>query len=257
MKQLVRTVAVVAVAGGCALKGDVRRVEQQLAEFREETARADTARAVTLQRIATSLDRINDDIIDSLRVQQNALLSLRGDVRSELTEVQRQLVAILELAGMSQTRLAELRRELDGRASPAPSGVSDGQAEAYSGSEPSADELWSLGRQQQAQGSPQSARIAFQKLVRDYPQHERASDALYQIGETFGSDQPDSASTAWEGVVSAYADSRVAPRALYSLGLMYERLGDERAARLQYQRVVNGYPRSDEADLARSKLGNS
>jgi TolA-binding protein len=94
-------------------------------------------------------------------------------------------------------------------------------------------------------------------LVQDYPDHERAPDALYQIGETFGSDEPDSASAAWEGVVSAYPDSRVAPRALYSLGLMYERLGDERAARLQYQRVVNGYPRSDEADLARTKLGSS
>lgn len=256
MRQVGRTVAVVLVAGGCALKGDVRRVEEQLAEFREETARADTARAVTLQRIAASLDRINDDIIDSLRVQQSALLNLRGDVRSELTEVQRQLVAILELAGMSQTRLAELRRELDDGAIVGPSGATESPADA-SGAEPSADELWSLGRQQQAQGSPQSARIAFQKLVQDYPDHERAPDALYQIGDTFGSEEPDSASAAWEGVVSAYPDSRVAPRALYSLGLMYERLGDERAARLQYQRVVNGYPRSDEADLARAKLGSS
>ena len=40
------------------------------------------------------------------------------------------------------------------------------------------------------------------------------------------------------------------------MGLDAERRGDIAAARLLYQRVVAGYPRSDEADLARARLNN-
>ena len=41
---------------------------------------------------------------------------------------------------------------------------------------------------------------------------------------------------------------------LEELGLLYERLGDLATARLHYNRVIVGYPDSDEALLAREKL---
>jgi len=44
------------------------------------------------------------------------------------------------------------------------------------------------------------------------------------------------------------------PSALYKLGLLAERRGDKPAARTYFARVIAGYPRSDEANLARDKL---
>ena len=45
-----------------------------------------------------------------------------------------------------------------------------------------------------------------------------------------------------------------APAALYNLGLLNERASKNAAARDAYQRVVQSYPKSDEAALARDRL---
>jgi TolA-binding protein len=65
---------------------------------------------------------------------------------------------------------------------------------------------------------------------------------------------PDSAAQAYERIAKEHPSSPRAPAALYKLGLMAEQRSDQRAARLYYNRVVAGYPHSEEAALARTKL---
>jgi len=50
------------------------------------------------------------------------------------------------------------------------------------------------------------------------------------------------------------SDFAAAPSALYKLGYLAEQRGDKAAARTYYARVIAGYPRSPEANLARDKL---
>jgi len=54
--------------------------------------------------------------------------------------------------------------------------------------------------------------------------------------------------------VKQFPNSPRAPSALYKLGLLAEQRNDKAAARTFFKRVVAGYPRSDEANLARDKL---
>jgi TolA-binding protein len=77
---------------------------------------------------------------------------------------------------------------------------------------------------------------------------------VYFIGEAWGTAEPDSAAAAYERVARDWPDSPRAPAALYKLGLLAEQRGDAAQARTFYQRVLNGYPRSEEAALAREKL---
>jgi tol-pal system protein YbgF len=116
--------------------------------------------------------------------------------------------------------------------------------------------LYSVSLQQLRRGSPNTARLGFLTLLADFPDHPRASDAQFFIGETWEESEPDSAAAAYELVIRNHPDSRHAPTALYRLGLMAERRGDRRAAQVYYSRVIAGYPRSEEAQLARTKLGN-
>ena len=51
-----------------------------------------------------------------------------------------------------------------------------------------------------------------------------------------------------------YRQSARAPAALYNLGLLAERRKDSAKAKEAYQRVVQKYPQSDEAALARDRL---
>lgn len=241
---------------GCALKGDVRRVERGLQEFRAETSASDSARAEQLEQILAFQQRA----LDSLYVLVRRLAMFQGDMRTDITEVQRQLVQIQELTGQSQQRLTELRTRLERRDEAETLAVPledqrAGRAGQPGGVDLGAQQLYDLALQQLRRGSPQTARAGFRKLLQDFPRHPLAGDAQFFIGESWEEASPDSAGAAYELVIRGHPDSRHAPTALYRLGLLAERRGDRRAAAVYYQRVVTGYPRSEEAQLARTKLG--
>ncbi len=253
---------------GCALKGDVRRVEAQVQQLTAESARADSTRVAQLEHVIA--------LLDSLVFEQRRIATAYGDMRSDMTEVQRQLLQIQELAGQSQARLSELRSQIQMRQDPLaqspadplspppaqPTGPTRGAAPAQqrppapSGPTLSAQELYDLSLQQLRRGSPETARAGFRKLLQDYPNNALAADAQFLIGESWDQTNADSAKAEYELVVQKYPDSRRAPAALYKLGLNAERRGDLEGARLYYLRVVSGYPRSDEAELARAKLNS-
>ena len=255
-------VAVTSVAlSACALKGDVRRVEQQVLELRTEMARADSARADFVDFTLQEIIALQRQVLDSLDAQDRQLAMFRGTIRSDITEVQRQLMQIQELTGQSQQRLSELGGRLADRervqvvvvpqdgsdttaATPPPSG----------GAQSSVDEVYQLGVSLLNRGSPQTARTAFQQLLQQYPDHERAQDAQFHLAESWEGSDPDSAVATYELVVQNYPNSPRAPTALYRLGLLAEQNGDMEAAQVYYTRVVSGYPQSDAAVLARTKL---
>jgi tol-pal system protein YbgF len=252
----VLTLAAVTLSG-CALMGDVRRVERQLvamqAAMAAEHAREDSLRAAEVARVIALLAAVQD----SLAAQSRALTVVRGELRSDLTDVQRQLVQVQELTGQSQQRLSDLRTQLEQRGREpvpvAPTGPDSARA-AATAALPGPDQLFDLALQQLRRGSPATARAAFQQFLQAYGTHARVPDALYFLGETWGSSNPDSAAQAYEAVVRSHPNSARAPGALYKLGLLAEQRGDRDAARGYYQRVLSGYPRSEEASLAREKL---
>jgi len=246
--------AVCALAlSACALKGDVRRVEDQVSQLRRETARADSARAASLQRLLDQVSALQQVVLDSLAGQQRRLALAQGELRGDLTDVQQQLVQIQELMGQSQQRLSELRGQIDQRREVG-AGTGGDTAGGSASSGPGAEQLYDLAVRQLRAGSPGTARQALYKLLQDYPQHDRLPDALFQLGESWAGVNADSATHAYERVAREYPSSPRAPAALYKLGLLAERRGDHAAARVYYQRVVAGYPHSDEAALARTKL---
>src|SRR5262245_81805 len=114
--------------------------------------------------------------------------------------------------------------------------------------------MYDASLQQYRRGSLSTARLGFREFLRLYPTNDRAADALFYIGETFATENADSAAAVYQQVVKAYPNSPRAPAALYKLGLLAESRGNKQGARTYYQRVIAGYPRSDEANLARDKL---
>jgi tol-pal system protein YbgF len=249
------------LCSGCALRGDVRKVELQVEALRAEMTRSDSARRVERD----SLARVLVAVQATISAEQNALVQIRGDIRSDLQAVQQQLMALQELTGQSQQRLSELRSRLSNPA-PAPPPPADtttgGGAPASTvpatpsggtGS-PGPDQMYDLTMQQYRRGSFTTARLGFREFLRLYPNDERASDALYFVGESFAPESPDSASAVYQDVVKRFPNSPRAPSALYKLGLLAQQRGDKAGARTFFARVLAGYPRSDEANLARDRL---
>ena len=235
---------------GCVNKGDLQRVQDDIALFKAETARRDSARAAQL----TEMIRVQQRIMDSLTTSRRAVGQLRGDLASDLYNIQQQLVQLQELTGQSQQRLSELRTQLEARGEQIASTVPGDTTRPGASSAASADQMYEASLAQLRRGSTSTARLGLREMLRVYPTSERAGDALYFIGQSFAAENPDSAAAYYEQVVQKYPQSSRAGSALYNLGLLAERRKETRKAREAYQRVVQRYPQSDEAALARDRL---
>ena len=241
----------------CATSGDVRRVQNEVALLRAESARQDSTRGARLAEII----RLQQRILDSLGL---SVRSLRGETQQDLYNIEQQLVQLQELTGQSQQRLTELRTQLEARqaeitaasAAPPPSTGGDTTRAAVPAPAPaaSADEMYEASVAQLRRGSTATARTGLRQLLQNYPTSERAPDAIYFLGQSFAAENPDSAAAYYKQVVDRYPQSPRASAALYNLGLLAERRKDVAGAKDAYQRVVRQYPRSGEAALARDRL---
>lgn len=253
--------------GGCATRGDVRRLEDAVLLLRAEQARRDSTQLVVLGELQ-SINRATGDSVASLRAQ---VAQIKGDISGDLYNLAQQLVQVQELTGQSQQRLTELRTQLEARgeqmstAAPAPAPgagptTSGPTAAGDSGTAPAggptADQIYQASLEQLRRGSVNTARSGFRELLRRYPQSARAADAVYYIGESFAANQPDSARGYYQQVVDKYAATPRAATALYKLGLLAEQRRDLSGARAFYTRITTAYANSDEAALARDRLGS-
>jgi tol-pal system protein YbgF len=245
----------VGLAGGaaCASPGEVKRVQNDVAVLRAETARQDSVQSARLAEVIRSQQRL----MDSLEATRLAVRNLRGATQQDFYKVEQQLVQLQELTGQSQRRLSEMRTQLEAREAQISGGggaPGDTTARPDAAATASADQIYEASVAQLRRGSTATARTGLRQLLQNHPTSERVPDALYFMGQSFAAENQDSAAAYYNLVVQNHAQSPRAPAALYNLGLLAERRKDTAEARDAYQRVVQRYPRSDEAALARDRL---
>jgi tol-pal system protein YbgF len=94
---------------------------------------------------------------------------------------------------------------------------------------------------------------AFEQFIQTYPTSDNLANAYYWIGEVkLAQQQLDSAKVAFETVVSQFVGHRKRPDALYKLGVVMDRLGDAAAQQSSFKQLLNEYPKSSAAGLARN-----
>jgi len=222
--------------------------------LRADTRRSDSASAAQLRQILV----LQQQMMDSIAATRRSLNEMKGGVSNDLLAVQQQLLQLQELTGQSQRRLTELRSQLEARgesmgAAPVPAAPADSGA-APPAAAASAQQMYDASLAQLRRGSAATGRAGLREMLQAYPKSELVPDALYFVGQSFSSENPDSASAYYRKVVYEYPKSSRAPAALYGLGLLAERHGNKADARDAYNQLLKSYPKSDEAALARDRL---
>ena len=120
-------------------------------------------------------------------------------------------------------------------------------------SPPTADDAYEAAMGAFQRGSLATARSGFQEFLRIAPNDRRAAEAQFYIGETYARD-PDAAIAAYQRVVDRYPTSPRAPGALLRIAKLEIARGDRTQARAHLNQILRSYPRSDEADEARTQL---
>lgn len=238
---------------GCATKSDVDRLSEEVVRLR-----------VRQDSLGAAVRGMESSLATQLQEQRTALLTARGDLSRQLDDMERQLVQIQELLGQSQAVLRGLRERTETRspAAETPSGMQprdttrqpegmEGEPAAGSGA---AGDLYEAAIEQFRRGAYLTARSGFEEFLAAYPAHELAPQAQFHIAETFRAEGDNARSIReYNRVVELYPNSSAAPTALYKAGLVQTEQGNKDLACQYFQRVLAGFPRSDEARLARDQ----
>jgi tol-pal system protein YbgF len=230
--------AVVALSA-CATKGDIRNLQTDMIRMQHHQ-----------DSVLVEIQRQNRLLLDSIRQTMALTVDARGTTANQLRQFEQNLTRFGELVSQImgtlnriEQRLTALEQRPGGSAAVSRSGGG------------SATEYYDTGIQMMAANSFATARMAFQQLVQEFPEHERAPDAQFQIGETFYREQQwDDAYAALEAVAENWPQAPRARAALFRAGAIAEERREVPRARGYYNRIVQGYAGTDEARQAQARL---
>jgi tol-pal system protein YbgF len=229
-----------AAVSGCAMKSDVRMLQTEMMRMQQHQ-----------DSVLLEIQRQNRLLLDSVRTTISLTVDARGTTANQLRQFDQSLARFGELVGQVMGTLNRIDQRL--AALEQRPGVGAGAGSPSAGG--SADEYYTTGMEMMQQGSYATARMAFQQLVQEFPQHERAPDAQFQLGQAFYHEgQFTEAYAALELVAAQWSDAPRAAEALFRAGEIAEGRREFAKARAYYQRVTQAYPRSDAARLATQKL---
>ena len=121
------------------------------------------------------------------------------------------------------------------------------------------DELWQKVEQSRATGNFDSTIQVCQMVVREYPNGQKASAALYLLGETYQNGKHDyhTAINYYQAFVKKYPDLNSTPVAMFIIGFIYNNnLQKIDSARIAYQEFVTKFPNHELASSAKFELEN-
>jgi tol-pal system protein YbgF len=107
------------------------------------------------------------------------------------------------------------------------------------------------------EGDFESSREGFQKFISLFPQSENADNAQFWIGETYYREAwYEKAILEFEAVKKKYPKGNKIPSALLKQGMSFQQLKEDANARLILEELINRFPKSSEADIAKKILQN-
>lgn len=235
-----------------AANKDIERLALQIAAVQGQLAELQRAAEETRKELRR---------LTELIAEQNAL------VARSATDNRQQDEAVMASFRDLHDRVAELSETLDALKlsgfMPLPPTAAD--ASAATGADaaqaaplapaPAPRELYSQAYADYARGNYDLAIQGFTEYLKNYPGTDFTDNAQYWIGEClYGKKQYEDAIDAWNVLFRDYASSDKLPDARVKKGMALERLGRRSQALVEYRYVVDRYPSSQAARIARERL---
>ena len=242
---LIALVALFPLAG-CATKADVRDLQDSILELHAQQ-----------NALLRELQRDQDAMADSLQLVTRGMLDFRGETLRRVTNMEDHLLRIQELTGLSQQQLSTLRDELDRDRALSTLGTGGGPGGFQFQDAPAgvAEDVYFAALAQFQRGGLTTARMGFEDVVENYPNDPLAPEARYLLADILVQEgQVAPAIAAFLAIPEFHPAAPRVPDALYRAAMLHVQEGDRAAARPLLERVVNTWPDSGAADLAREAI---
>ncbi len=233
------------------LESDFRSLSTGVEEYKEflkkPSKEVDRIRLDTEGRLRTLEDR-EKTTEERDRVQESKLKETEGklkEMEGKLKETEDRLKGLEGKITALASKQAESERAASAKEVPTEfKGISTGMGDIYKDS-----------YETFYKGDLVGARKKFEAFLRQYPNTELSDNAQFWIGETYYLKKDyERAILEYEKAIVKYPEGDKIPAALFKQALAFLELGDKTNARTLLRRVIEKYPRSDQAEMARKRL---
>lgn len=270
------------ILSGCALQRDVMTLDDRLAQAERRYTEADQKNKkleATLEEYRNAREQ-NDKELRSKTAGQNATIEeLQEEIRilkgkleetdyllkqkinsfAELSEKREiKLESIDKTTSLNKDRIERLEQYLNfestaqiQKGQPV-SNIPSGKQAKHKLSE---NEVYTSAKQAYDKGDLNAAREGFQKLLKEFPKSENADNAQFWIGEIYYREKwYEKAILEYQTVIEKYPKGNKVTASLLKQGFAFFNLGDKSNARLILSELIKKYPKSNEAKIAERKL---
>jgi tol-pal system protein YbgF len=262
MKKLLLCLAVgIVLMAGCATRQDVITLDRRTVSLEQKYADLESKYTATREDLS-SLGADRDENYQSfsdykaeMRAEfqryKRELQLLNGRVDEEDHRLERHIADMTARLDALEQRLAKLETGVDTQPPAAGSAPATSQEEAPS----EALTLYAKGKKRFDNEDYSGARNAFESLLKKFPQSDQADNAQFWIGETYYRENWfEKAILEYQKVIENYPKGNKVPAALLKQGMAFTQLGDKENARLIFKELIDRFPRSTEAKIAAQKL---
>ena len=265
-------VALITATGCLATQGSVRTLQDEIRASRSQLAqndsailRAEESRRREIAALSANIDRLND----SVRVLTTRLALFQANAAGQFDFMGQQVIKIEAVLSQNtrdiqdqRTQLAALREQgVSGATAPVstspPAGATPdtSQRPSATGGAPGPATMFTSAVEEYRKGSYRTARSGFEDLIKTYPDYDQNARAQVYIGDSFKSEgNTTAADSVYQLVETRYPNSPDVAGALWRRGRMLWDANKKGEARIVLNRLINKYPQSDEAALAKDLM---
>ena len=277
VKWLLALVSIFVVAG-CALQDDIIILEERLIVLERQNQTLQQQQQSLQQQLQREMERLGQDSQQSeksirtnyasmnadMNRMQEELRGLNGRIEELDYRINRELKDIGPLSrkvdemsvstARSEQRVTQLEQYLnfDGTRKPELTKDTGPAAEAAPASD---QKMYDDAKRAFDNGELDKARQGFALLIKTFPQSGNADNAQFWIGESYFREKwYEKAILEYQTVLEKYPKGNKVPAAMLKQGLAFLKLGDKSNARLILKELQKKHPNSNEARIAAQKL---
>jgi len=245
-----------------ALDKKVARQRKEVQEVRQKQADLETqvdAVKADMQRLGGTVEegkhysqKASDDVI----ALQETLTTHIGKNDQEVHQLQEEVAMIKTMLGMKVTEPSaapDLKLREDFPPAAAPVSPPANLANVAGSVDP--EELYNSAYSKLTKGDYKGAREEFKKFLELFPQTEYSDNAQFGIGEAYYKEKKyEEAILEYEEVVKKFPQGNKLPDAMLKQAFSFIALNDGNSAKLLLQKIIERFPASEQAEIARAKL---
>ena len=201
-----------------------------------------------LKKPSKEMDQLKENIAfrtKALEDKENILEEKDKNLEERMKGIEERLKGVEAKIGQLATKQSEIEGSLRAKeASVEPKGVSTRTGDLYK----NAYETYQ-------KGDYEGSRRKFEAFLKQYPNTELSDNAQFWIGETYYAKKDyEKAILEYEKAIAKYPEGDKIPAALFKQALAFLELGDKANGRNLLRRVMDRYPESEQAEMAKRRL---